>query len=248
MRLKERKLSECHKIAIDYQTNLSRTCGNVWEMSSDAAKKTMESNHWCQPIIDVASQGEGQLISYPDLPCKTEWDLGTKLNEKLSWIGPPPYPQRQDHLKQFLTLGRGGVDLSRGLPWGMVTGKIEPCIIFKRMCAGYFNFSQKRKKDNTSFDRGHLKAKGRAATYKSLSHKRYWCIFISFHNWRKSIAHSKSVRGLGRVSKTWLDWKSKLLNWNVTKWKATQPSLRVFCGKLAKWETRKSCKIPYKPL
>ena len=38
-------MSECHKIAIDYETNLSRTCRNVWEMSSDAAKKTMESNH-----------------------------------------------------------------------------------------------------------------------------------------------------------------------------------------------------------
>ena len=40
-------MSECHKIAIDYEINLSRTCGNVWEMSSDAAKKTMESNRIC---------------------------------------------------------------------------------------------------------------------------------------------------------------------------------------------------------
>ena len=40
-------MSQCHKIAIDYETNLSRTCGNVWEMSSDAAKKTMESNCIC---------------------------------------------------------------------------------------------------------------------------------------------------------------------------------------------------------
>ena len=40
-------MSECHKIAIDYETNLSRTCGNVWEMSSDAAKKTMEYNRIC---------------------------------------------------------------------------------------------------------------------------------------------------------------------------------------------------------
>lgn len=29
------------------ETNLSRTCGNVWEMPSDAAKKTMESNRIC---------------------------------------------------------------------------------------------------------------------------------------------------------------------------------------------------------
>ena len=44
---KEHQVSECHKIAIDYETNLSRTCGNLWEMSSDAAKKTMESNRIC---------------------------------------------------------------------------------------------------------------------------------------------------------------------------------------------------------
>ena len=43
-RFKEHQVSECHKIAIDYETNLSRTCGSVWGMSSDAAKKTMESN------------------------------------------------------------------------------------------------------------------------------------------------------------------------------------------------------------
>ena len=44
VRFKEHQVSECHKISIDYETNLFRTCGNVWEMSSDAAKKTMESN------------------------------------------------------------------------------------------------------------------------------------------------------------------------------------------------------------
>ena len=40
-RFKEHQVCECHKIAIDYETNLSRTCRNVWEMSGDAAKKTM---------------------------------------------------------------------------------------------------------------------------------------------------------------------------------------------------------------
>ena len=34
-------------IAIDYETNLSRTCGNVWEMPSEAGKKAMESNRVC---------------------------------------------------------------------------------------------------------------------------------------------------------------------------------------------------------
>ena len=40
-RFEEHQVSECHKIAIDCETNLSRTCGNAWELSSDAAKKTM---------------------------------------------------------------------------------------------------------------------------------------------------------------------------------------------------------------
>ena len=40
-------MSECHKTAIDYETNLSRTCGNVWENSSCAAKTPMESNRIC---------------------------------------------------------------------------------------------------------------------------------------------------------------------------------------------------------
>ena len=38
------KCLNAKKQPIDYETNFSRTCGNVWEMSSDAAKKTMESN------------------------------------------------------------------------------------------------------------------------------------------------------------------------------------------------------------
>ena len=46
-RIKEHQVSECHNIATDYQINLPRTCGNVLEMSSDAAKKTMESNRIC---------------------------------------------------------------------------------------------------------------------------------------------------------------------------------------------------------
>ena len=46
----------------------------------------------------------------------------------------------------------------------------------------------------------------------------------------------------------WLDWKSKHFNWNGNEWKATQPSLRVFSRKLFKWQSCKSCKIPYKPL
>ena len=46
-RFKEHQLSDCHKLAIDYQMNFPITCGNVLEMSNDAAKKTMESNRIC---------------------------------------------------------------------------------------------------------------------------------------------------------------------------------------------------------
>ena len=35
---KERQVPQCHKIAIDYETNLSRTCGNVCEMSRCSIK------------------------------------------------------------------------------------------------------------------------------------------------------------------------------------------------------------------
>ena len=55
-------MSECHKIAIDYETNLSRTSGNVWEMSSDAAKKTMESNRICFIIATMANQVIRDLV------------------------------------------------------------------------------------------------------------------------------------------------------------------------------------------
>ena len=45
-----------------------------------------------------------------------------------------------------------------------------------------------------------------------------------------------------------LDWNSTRFNWNVSEWKATQPSLRAFRRKLFKWEPRKVCKIPYKSI
>ena len=62
-RFKEHQVSDCYKIAIDYETNLSRTCGNVWQMSSDAAKKTMESNRICfikviESLQYLARQGQ----------------------------------------------------------------------------------------------------------------------------------------------------------------------------------------------
>ena len=65
---------------------------------------------------------------------------------------------------------------------------------------------------------------------------------------RNSNSPLQKGEGSGASFLYWLDWKSKQQNWNVNEWIATQPSLRVFCGKLSKWEPCKSCKIPYKPL
>ena len=63
-----------------------------------------------------------------------------------------------------------------------------------------------------------------------------------------AIAHWKR-ESTGASFLYWLDWKSKHFNWlNVNEWKATQSRLRVFNGKLSRWEPCKSCKIPYKSL
>ena len=60
-RFKKHQLSDCHKLDIaDYQTNFPTTWGNVLEMSSDAAKKTMESYRIC--FIKVI---KGLAISCP---------------------------------------------------------------------------------------------------------------------------------------------------------------------------------------
>ena len=67
------KCLKCHKIAIDYETNLSRTCGNVWEMSSDTAKKTMVSNRICfikviECLQYLARQGQAMQGDSDDEP------------------------------------------------------------------------------------------------------------------------------------------------------------------------------------
>ena len=103
------------------------------------------------------------------------------------------------------------------------------------------------------------------------SRKYYWekpviisastCLSIRFDQRRSrykvpwsSLGSTHCLRRLQKRERTgisfvcWLHWKSKHFKWNVTKWKATLSSLRVFGGKLSKWEPCKSCKIPYKPL
>ena len=47
VRFKEHQVSECHKLAMEYQISIPNTCGNVIQMSNDAAKKTMATNRFC---------------------------------------------------------------------------------------------------------------------------------------------------------------------------------------------------------
>ena len=47
VRFKEHQVSECHKLVMEYQISIPNTCGNVIQMSNDAAKKTMATNRFC---------------------------------------------------------------------------------------------------------------------------------------------------------------------------------------------------------
>ena len=47
VRFKEHQLSECHKLAVEFQISIPNSCGNIIHMSNDAAKKTMETNRFC---------------------------------------------------------------------------------------------------------------------------------------------------------------------------------------------------------
>lgn len=46
-RFKEHQTSECHKVAIDYEVVLPKTCGDVIDMTSKSAKKTRAQNRRC---------------------------------------------------------------------------------------------------------------------------------------------------------------------------------------------------------
>ena len=67
--------------------------------------------------------------------------------------------------------------------------------------------------------------------------------------WWRGGAHSplQKRERTGTSFLYWLDWKSKHSHWNFIERKATQPSLRVFSGKLSKWEVCKVVKSHTKP-
>ena len=93
-RFKEHQVSECPKIAaLTTKINLPRTCSNVLEMSSDTAKKTMESNRICfikgiECLQYLARQG---LAMQGDTDGKSNFIQLLKLIEKdrpllLKWL------------------------------------------------------------------------------------------------------------------------------------------------------------------
>ena len=47
VRSKEHQLSECHKLAMEFQISIHNSCGNIIKMSNDRAKKTMETKRFC---------------------------------------------------------------------------------------------------------------------------------------------------------------------------------------------------------
>jgi hypothetical protein len=46
-RFKEHQVSECHKVAVDYERVIPKTCGNIIDMTDKTATKTREQNRHC---------------------------------------------------------------------------------------------------------------------------------------------------------------------------------------------------------
>ena len=55
-------------------------------------------------------------------------EIAEKRAKRSIFVLPYPLPLGEDHLKQIPIPGPEAQDLSQGLPGGMVTGQIEPCI------------------------------------------------------------------------------------------------------------------------
>ena len=66
------------------------------------------------------------------------------------------------------------------------------------------------------------------------------------HRYRRGHSPLQKRESTGTSFLYCINWKSKHFNWNVTEWKATQSSLRVFSGKIVQMGALQSCKIPYK--
>ena len=84
VRFKEHQLSECHTLAMEFQRGIPNSCGNIIQMSNDAAKKTMETNRFCLlKIIECL-----QYLARQAMPM--QGDTGEESNFtqllKLKWL------------------------------------------------------------------------------------------------------------------------------------------------------------------
>ena len=78
-----KEVSECHKLAVEYQISIPYTCGNVIQMSNDAAKKTMATNRFCLlKIIECL-----QCLARQAMPMQGDTDEESNFIELLKLRG-----------------------------------------------------------------------------------------------------------------------------------------------------------------
>ena len=83
MRFKEHQLSECHKLAMEFQISIPDSCGNIIQMSNNAAKKTMETDRFCLlKIIECL-----QYLARQAMPMQGDTDEESNLTQLLKLRG-----------------------------------------------------------------------------------------------------------------------------------------------------------------
>lgn len=82
-RFKEHQLSECHKLAMEFQISIPNSCGKSFQMSNDAAKKTIETNRFCLlKIIECL-----QYIARQAMPMQGDTDEESNFTQLLKLRG-----------------------------------------------------------------------------------------------------------------------------------------------------------------
>ena len=83
VRFKEHQLSECHKLAMEFQISIPNSCGNIIQMSNNAAKKTMETDRFCLlKIIECL-----QYLVRQAMPMQGDTDEESNLTQLLKLRG-----------------------------------------------------------------------------------------------------------------------------------------------------------------
>ena len=83
VRFKEHQLSQCHKLAMEFQISIPNSCGNIIQMSNDAAKKTMETKRFCLlKIIECL-----QYLARQAMPMQGDTDEESNFTQLLKLRG-----------------------------------------------------------------------------------------------------------------------------------------------------------------